>query len=151
MQSLLKLASDVRGKVIERINYESRCCKHGNVEENIDSQSFTGERDRLFDEWMQITRKNAKVEASKLDASLTDLALAAWYLKYVQQDVANRLEDPDKSFPWRIFCDELCQAKESAQPCCQAAMQRYRRLLCGLQRAAASAAEDTISQTTLQQ
>ena len=108
MQSLLKLASDVRGKVIERINYESRCCKHGNVEENIDSQSFTGERDRLFDEWMQITRKNAKVEASKLDASLTDLALAAWYLKYVQQDVANRLEDPDKSFPWRIFCDELC-------------------------------------------
>lgn len=149
VQALLRLASDVRGQVIERIKSEIRCREHRNVEENFDSQSLAGESDRLFEEWMQSTRSDAEAKAAVLSASLTDLALAAWHLKYIQQGVANRKDDPDKSFPWVIFCDELCAVKEQAQPCCQAATERYRRLLGAVRRAVKAAVADSHSEDAL--
>ena len=37
-----------------------------------------------------------------LSASLTDLALAAWHMKYARQRIAEKAEDPDVSLPWML-------------------------------------------------
>jgi len=135
-QKLVALADGIRGELIHHIKGEIQRSDADKADLNFDSQSFCDEKDQLHQEWLEQARSTAQAKVAELSASLTDLALAAWHLKYVRQGSAKKAEDPDVSFPWILFCEELCDVKVKAKPCCQWAMQRYRRLLLRAQRAA---------------
>eukprot|EP00438_Fugacium_kawagutii_P035261 Skav227220 [mRNA] locus=scaffold2048:463173:465227:- [translate_table: standard] len=139
-RELTKLAEEARGKLIEGI--KDQCQK---AESCLRSKNpfATYNDDIVAQQWLADLRTATQEKAKENGFSLSEVALAGWRLKYVDQGVHQRTEDPDPSFPWTLFEPELLGRKEQQQPCLWRELRQSHRLLRKLQRAAVQAEDAT--------
>ncbi|CAK0820013.1 unnamed protein product [Prorocentrum cordatum] len=125
---LIELAGKARGKWLERIRSDRRRDDRDDADSNY-SSGRPRETDAVFDSFLEQLLAECRQEAERVGASLEDLALAAWWQKYVEQGVGTKCSDPDKTWPWALFLNELVGAKERVAPCSLHAAERCRRHL----------------------
>ena len=113
-KELKKLANKVRGEFLGKIKEECKRAEHAAGSKNPYASCID---DELRGEWLMKLREEVAREVDLQDASLAQLALASWHMKYVDQGVSSREEDPDPTYPWVLFRPELLEYKECLQLC----------------------------------
>ncbi|CAE7320999.1 unnamed protein product [Symbiodinium microadriaticum] len=141
-----EFAKNVRGEFIERVKAECNKAERIAREKHPNSSG-----EAVFkDEWIKELRARTQEKAEKLESQrkvgLTQVALAGWHLKYVDQKVCERDADPDPSFPWTLFRQELAALKKHYQPCPMGELRRNHLFCRRLQRGAAEQLEEKVRQ-----
>ncbi|CAE7866364.1 RDR1 [Symbiodinium necroappetens] len=139
-------AKNVRGEFIERVKAECNKAERIAREKHPNSSG-----EAVFkDEWIRELRARTQEKAEKLESQrkvgLTQVALAGWHLKYVDKKVCERDADPDPSFPWTLFRQELAALKKHYQPCPMGELRRNHLFCRRLQRGAAEQLEEKVRQ-----
>ncbi len=151
-QKLKSFAQAARGQLIQDI--KDRCAKAENrMHTNHPFASCADDNDDA-DQFLAQLRSNMLQQVEQAmgkGVSLSEVALAAWHLKYVDQGVHSRANDPDPSFPWTLFAEELLGQKERQQPCLRRELHRFHLLLRKLQRGAKQAMKDEAGAEKLKQ
>ena len=142
-QKLKSFAAIARGQLIQDI--KDRCAKAENqMHTKHPFASCADDNDDADQSLAQLRSKTLQQveQAMGKGVSLSEVALAAWHLKYVDQGVHLRANDPDPTFPWTLFAEELLGQKERQQPCLRRELHRCHLLLRKLQRGAKQAMKD---------
>lgn len=143
-KALLGVAKRLRSKLVEKVKSKIEQEEQDDGKDNPNASAMHTEQEILFRQWMTRTREEASEKAQALGASMEDLALGSWYLKYVQQKRAYGAGDTDPDqFPWTLLGPELCKYKAKATKCQQPQMERHRRLLLSVRRAAEAIQADS--------
>ena len=145
---LEEIASEARGKLIAGIKEQ---CQKAEGRARSKNPFATSNDDIVAEQWLTDLRAATLHRATEKGVSLHEVALAGWHLKYASQGVHLREKDPDPSFPWTLFRDELLGHKEQQQPCLSRELRGSHRLLRKLQRSAVQAAEDATKEGKLQE
>ena len=147
-EELAKIAHEVRGKLVEGIKEQ---CKQAERRACTNNPFTTSNDEIAAQQWITALRSETEQKAQEKGLLLAQVALAGWHLKYVSQGVHQREADPDPSFPWMLFGQELLVHKEYQQPCLQRELRQCHTLLRRLQKAAGQAAEDADKEAKLQE
>ena len=136
----------MRGEFIERVKAECNKAERTAREKHPNSSGEIVFKDEWIRELRTRTQEKAEKLVSQRKIGLTQVALAGWHLKYVDQKVCERDADPDPSFPWTLFRQELTALKEHYQPCPIAELRRNHTCFRRLQRGAAQEHEESVWQ-----
>ncbi|CAJ1452585.1 unnamed protein product [Effrenium voratum] len=136
-EAMKKLAARVRGDWAQNIRDG---CNRAEREAGGNPNACMDEE--LRGEWLTHLQKRVQEEVERQNFTLTQLALAAWHMKYVDQGVSLEKKDPSPSFPWVLFREELLQWKEHGQGCPKRQLRKNHALLRKLQRNISEAMTD---------
>ncbi|CAE6944635.1 RDR2 [Symbiodinium sp. CCMP2456] len=148
-QRIKALAKNVRKEFLERVRAE--CDAAERVAR--DKHPYSSGEMVLKEEWIWELRSRTAERAEELTSQkeigltfLTQVAVAGWHLKYVDENVSSQERDPNPSFPWTLFKQELTALKDHYQPCPMSELQRNHRLFRKLQRSAAKELQDKVGE-----